>query len=69
MFFREAPQLGQPCHRAVVAHDLADDPHWPAAGEAREIDRRLRVAGTLQHSAALRAQWEDVSRLDEVIGD
>ena len=38
-------------HGSVVLHDLADHAGRVQPGEAREIDRRLRLAGTLEHPA------------------
>ena len=68
VFFREATQLRQAGHRAVVVHDLANDPHRPAAGESGEIHCRLGVAGALQHTPAAGAQREHVPRLHQVVG-
>ena len=69
VFFREAAQLREAGHCAVVVHDLADDAHRPAAGEPGEIDCRLGVAGALEDAAGLGAQREDVAGLHEVVGD
>ena len=49
----EAHQVGDPRHRAVVVHDLADRRGGREPGEPREIDRRLGLAGALQDAAAL----------------
>ena len=40
-------------HRAVVVHDLADHAGGREAGEPREVDRRLGLAGALEHAAGL----------------
>ena len=55
-------QVGDAGHRAVVVGDLADDPGRDQAREAGEVDRRLGVAGALQHAAGLGPQREDVAR-------
>ena len=59
-------QVGHARHRPVVVHDLADDAGRDQAREPREVDRRLGLAGALEHAAAAGAQREDVARLDEV---
>ena len=55
-------------HRAVVLHDLADDARGIQAGEPRQVDGSLGLAGALEHAAAAGAQREDVARLHEVRG-
>ncbi len=55
-------------HRAVVVHHLADHPARVEAREPREIDRRLGLAGALEHAADLGLEREDVARLDQVPG-
>ena len=59
-------QVGHARHRPVVVHDLADDAGGVRPGEPREVDGRLGLADALEHAARLRAQREDVARLDEV---
>ena len=59
-------EVGHAGHRAVVLHDLADDAGGDQAGEPREVDRGLGLAGALEHAAATGAKREDVARLDEV---
>ena len=54
-------------HRAVVVHDLADDAGRNEPREPREVDRGLGLAGALEDAALLRAEREDVARLDEVV--
>ena len=54
-------------HRPVVVHDLAHHTGRKQAGEPREVDRRLGLAGALEHAALLRAEREDVAGLDEVV--
>ena len=61
-------QVADPGHRSVVLHHLADDTRRLQAREPREVDGRLRLARSLEHAAAARAQREDVSRLDERVG-
>ena len=58
---------GSAGHRAVVAHDLADHAGRVEAGEPREIDGGLGLAGALQHAARPRPERLDVARLDEVV--
>ncbi len=62
-----ADEVGYAGHRPVLVHDLADDARGIQAGEPGEVDGRLRLAGPLQHAAGLRAEREDVARLDEVV--
>ena len=52
-------------HVAVIVHDLAAEARRIKAREAREVRRRLRVAGAAQHAALDRAQREDVARAAE----
>ena len=59
-------QVGHARHRAVVVHDLADHAGRGQAGEPREVDRRLGLAGALEHAAGLGLEREDVAGLDEV---
>ena len=59
-------QVGHPRHRPVVVHDLADHAGGREAREPREVDRRLGLAGALEHAAGLGLQREDVAGLDEV---
>ena len=63
---RELRQLGHARHRAVLVHDLADDARRLQAGDARQIDRRLGVAGAHQHAAVARAQRKHVARARQV---
>ena len=65
---RVGHQVGHAGHRAVVVGDLADHAGRDQPREAGEVDRRLGVAGALQHAAGLGAQREDVARLDQVLG-
>ena len=61
-----AVEVGDPRHRAVVVHDLADHAGRDQPGEAREIDRRLGLPDPLEHAAGLGLEREHVARLDEV---
>ena len=63
---REALQVGEPRHRAVVLHDLADDAGRLEPGEPREVDRGLGLSGAHQDAAVARAQREDVARRADV---
>ena len=60
-------QVGHARHRPVLVHDLADDAGGVQARQAREVDRRLGLAGALQHAAGAGAEREDVAGLDEVV--
>ena len=64
----KADQVGQPRHGAVVFHDLADHAGGLAARKARDIDRRLGMAGAHQHAAVAGAQREDVTRRRDMRG-
>ena len=61
-----ALEVGHARHRAVVVHDLADHAGRVQAGQPREVDRRLGLAGALEHAAGLGLEREDVAGLDEV---
>ena len=65
---RVGDQVTDPGHGAVLVEDLADDPGGERSGHTREVDRRLGVAGALEHPAGARAQREHVSGLDEILG-
>ena len=54
----ELDEVRHPGHRPVVVHHLADDPGRGEAGEAREVDRGLRLPGALEHAAGAGAQRE-----------
>src|SRR5579885_1114912 len=56
----EGLEVRQARHRAVLAHDLADDARRLEAGEPREVDRAFGLAGAHEHAAAARPQREDV---------
>ena len=60
-------QVGDARHRPVLVHDLADDARRDQPREAREVDRRLGLAGAQQHAAVTRAQREDMAGLDEIV--
>ena len=53
-------------HRAVVVHHLADHAGRVQPGEPREVDRRLGLAGALEHAAGRGLEREHVAGLDEV---
>ena len=61
-------QVGDPRHRAVLVHDLADDARGRETGQSGEVDRRLGLPRALQHTTRARAQREDMAGLDEVVG-
>ena len=54
-------------HGAIVVHDLADHARGVEAGEPRDIDRSLGVAGADHHAAVLSDQREDVPGGDDVV--
>ncbi len=64
---REGDEVVATGHRAVVVHDLADHAGRVEAGQAREIDRGLGMAGALQRAAVARDQREDVARRHDVV--
>ena len=59
-------QVGHAGHRAVLVHDLADDPGRVEAGEAGKIDRRFGLTRSFEHPAGAGPQREDVPGLHEV---
>ena len=61
-----AGEIADPRHRAVVVHHLADHPRRVQPRQAREIDRRLGLAGALEHAAGAGLQREDVAGLHEI---
>ena len=65
---REPQEIRHPRHRAVIVHDLADDPGRLQAGEPREVDAALRLSGPAQHPALLGHQREDMPRPHEILG-
>ena len=54
--------------RAVLAHDLADHAARVEAGEPRDVDRGLGMAGADQHAAGPGDQREDVAGRDDRFG-
>src|ERR671937_1770884 len=60
-------QVGDAGHRPVLLHDLAHNARRDQAGEAREVDRRLRLPRPFQHTAVAGAERKDVARLDEIL--
>ena len=62
-----AIELRQPRHGTVVAHDLADHAGRVQAGEARDVDRGLGVAGAHQRAALARDEGKDVAWGDDVV--
>ncbi len=61
-----ALEVGHAGHRPVVVHDLADHAGRREAGEPGEVDRRLGLAGALEHPAGLGLEREHVAGLHEV---
>ena len=64
--FTKLDQVGYPRHRAVVVHDLADDPGRNEPGYARQVYRGLCLPGADQHSAPARAQGKYVPGAREI---
>jgi hypothetical protein len=55
-------------HGAVVVHDLADHGGRGQAREGGEVDRRLGLAGALEHAALPGAQGKDMAGAQQVLG-
>jgi len=64
----ERDEVGDAGHFAVVAHDFADHPGGLEAGESREVDGRLGLAGADQDASLAGAEGKDVARTDEIVG-
>jgi hypothetical protein len=60
-------KLGQPRHRPVRVHDLADDAGRIEARDTREVNDRLGLPGPDEDAALLGAQREDVSGARKVL--
>ena len=60
-------QLGQPRHRAVVVHHLADHRRGREARERREIAAGLGVPRTHEHAAGARGDREHVAGLHQIV--
>src|SRR5438874_7477867 len=63
---RELLQLRAARHAAVVVHHFAQHAHGLQSRQTAEVERRLGMPGAYQHSAAARAQREDVPGTGEV---
>ncbi len=68
VLFAEWDEVGDAGHRAVVAHDFADDAGRDEAGETGEIDRGLGLAGADEDAATTGAQRENVAGAGEIGG-
>ncbi len=68
VFLAELDQVGNPRHRPVVVDDLAQHTGRETTRHARKVNRRLGVAGTLEHAALGVAQREDVTGTGKVAG-
>ena len=64
---REALQLRQPHHVAVVGEDLAQRADRAQPGEPAQVGDRLGVPGAAQHAARHGAQREDVAGAHQVL--
>src|SRR3546814_6835353 len=58
----------EPSHRPIIIHDLADHARWIKSGKARDVDGRLRVSRSNQHTARSRDKRENVPRRDNMLG-
>jgi hypothetical protein len=67
MLAREADEIVEAGHGAVLVHDLADHPRGVEASQPRDVDRRFGVAGAHQCAAITRHQREDVAGGNEII--
>ena len=61
----EIHEIVEAGHGPVLAHDLADDAAGVEAGEARNVDRRLGMAGADEDAAGPRDQRENVAGGDD----
>ena len=68
MFPGKRDQIVQPRHRAVIAHDFTDDAGGVESRKARNIHRRLRMAGANQNAAVAGDQGKDMARCNDRIG-
>ena len=59
---RELHEVGQPRHRAVVVHDLADHAGRIEPREPRDIDGGFGMAGAHQRAAVARDQRKHMAR-------
>ena len=64
----ETLEFGQPGDGAVVVHDLGQHPGRIETGQMGQVDRRLGVAGPLEHPAGLVPKRIDVSGSGQVVG-
>ncbi len=68
-FLAKRLEIGQAGHLGLVlGDDLAQHAGRRQPGGAGQVDRRLRVAGPLEHATGPVAQREDVARPVEVVG-
>ena len=64
----ELQQLRDSGHRAVLVHDLADDPGRFESRQAGQIDGAFGLAGADQDAAAAGTQRENMARPRQVLG-
>ena len=57
----EGDEVGQPRHRPVFVHDLADDAGRIKSGQARNVDRRFGMPCANQDPAGTRGQRKDMT--------
>ena len=67
MFFGKFQQFGRTHHRTIFAHDLTAKSALFQPGKSHKIYRRLRMAGTFQHTAFARLQREHMARSAEIL--
>src|SRR6185503_13677318 len=66
VFAGELHQVGDPSHRSVFFHDLADNASWNQTGDACEIYRSFGLAGTYQNPSIACAKWKNMSGPREI---
>ena len=62
----ELDQVGQPRHRPVVLHDLADHAGRMQPASLARVDRAFGLADATKNAALARAQREDVTGTDDI---
>src|SRR5919202_4942221 len=67
VLLRKLLKVGDTGHRAILVHNLADDPSRLEACKARQVYRRLRLSGPLQNATRSRPKRENVARHHQVV--
>ena len=65
--FGKMLKVGKAGHRAVVAHDLANDARGLQPRKAREIHGSLGLSRAYEHAALSGDEWKNVSGSDDVL--